>query len=329
MGEETRKIQKKKSKASETCKCKVCKKVKDKRQFYTGSEYCKACIKSIATNNDKEIYQEGVEKVMEMLDKPFVYDVFVRVAQQDKTTVDNFVGEYIRQINVDRNYKDGTYKDSVLYNKRNEEVAKVKSQIIKDVEAVKEEEKTVDNNMRFFWTKGLSNIPDKEILILQKMYDQYTNNDDPAIVTSKKTQDDFKTLCILELQKSKIQFNLEEVKSCQTLQKMIDDLSISLGIQNIQKQSEFDASKFTVGLVCRYAEDIKKRPIPRFVKDLGGICGINPIRESNSIDFIAGMGESVGISTPRIEEAKAKLKEFEVKVEEIYANGEQIEDEEE
>ena len=69
---EERKIQKKKSKASETCKCKVCKKIKDKRQFYTGSEYCKACIKSIATNDDKEIYQEGVEKVMEMINKPFV-----------------------------------------------------------------------------------------------------------------------------------------------------------------------------------------------------------------------------------------------------------------
>lgn len=328
MGEEViKKIQKKKRKGANDCKCKICQKIKNKKNFYTGYEYCKSCIKAIITNDEKEVVVEGVSRAMELLDKPFVYDVFVRVAQQEKTNADNFIGEYIKQINVNREYKAGKFIDSVFFNKKNEEIAKAKTQIIKEVDAIKEEERVVDADMRFFWTKGLSSIPDKEILILQKMYNQYTNNDDPAIVTSKKTQDDFKTLCTLELQKSKVQFNLDEIKNCQMLQKMIDDLSVSLGIQNIQKQNEFDASKFTIGLVCRYAEDIRKRPIPRFVKDLGGICGINPIRESNSIDFIAGMGESVGISTPRIEEAKTKLKEFEVKVEEIYANSEQIEDE--
>ena len=283
---EERKIQKKKSKASETCKCKVCKKIKDKRQFYTGSEYCKACIKSIATNNDKEIYQEGVEKVMEMLDKPFVYDVFVRVAQQDKTTVDNYVGEYLRQINVNRDYKDGTYKDSVLYNKRNEEVAKVKSQIIKDVEAVKEEERTVDAEMRFFWTKGIAQLPDKEILILQKMYDEYTNNNDATIVTSHKIQSDFQALCKYELQKSKIEYNLEEVKTCQMLQKMIDDLSESLGITAIQKQTKFDRNKFTLGLITRAIEDNYKQPIPRWEEDYGHF---NSMKRLIKVHYVGGM----------------------------------------
>ena len=306
---EERKIQKKKSKASETCKCKVCKKTKDKRQFYTGSEYCKACIKSIATNDDKEIYQEGVEKVMEMLNKPFVYDVFVRVAQQDKTTVDNYVGEYLRQINVNRDYKDGTYKDSVLYNKRNEEVAKVKSQIIKDVEAVKEEERTVDAEMRFFWTKGIAQLPDKEILILQKMYDEYTNNNDATIVTSHKIQSDFQALCKYELQKSKIEYNLEEVKTCQMLQKMIDDLSESLRITAIQKQTKFDGNKFTLGLITRAIEDNYKQPIPRWEEDYGHF---NSMKRLIKVHYIGGMATALGVYSPDIEKAKQELKEFEV-----------------
>ena len=304
---EERKIQKKKSKASETCKCKVCKKIKDKRQFYTGSEYCKTCIKSIATNNDKEIYQEGVEKVMEMLNKPFVYDVFVRVAQQDKTTVDNYVGEYLRQINVNRDYKDGTYKDSVLYNKRNEEVAKVKSQIIKDVEAVKESEREINDEIRFFWCKGVANLPDKEILILQKMYDEYTNNGDSTIVTSKKVQDDFQTLCTLELQKSKVQYNLEEVKTYQTLQKMVSELSESLGIQAIQKSARFDSNKFTLGLLCRYRE--LSKPIPRWEEDLGNY---NSMRDLIKVHYLGGAGLAMSLSSPEIDKARERLKQFEV-----------------
>ena len=326
---EERKIQKKKkSTAKEQCKCKICGDSKAKANFYLGLPYCKKCMKSVITDNNGDVTEEGFSKALQMLDKPFVRDLFVKIATQDKTTVDNFLGEYLRQINVSREYKDGKYADSILYNMKNEEIAKVKSQVIKEVETVKESEREINDEIRFFWCKGVANLPDKEILILQKMYDEYTNNGDPSIVTTKKVQDDFQTLCTLELQKSKVQYNLEEIKTYESLQKMVSNLSETLGIQSIQQKQTFDASTFTVGLICRYAEDIKKRPIPRFVKDLGGICGINPIRESNSIDFIAGMAESVGISSPKIEEAKAKLKEFEVKVEEIYANGEQIEDDE-
>ena len=311
---EERKIQKKKkSTAKEQCKCKICGDSKAKANFYLGLPYCKKCMKSVITDNNGDVTEEGFSKALQMLNKPFVRDLFVKIATQDKTTVDNFLGEYLKQINVSREYKDGKYADSILYNMKNEEIAKVKSQVIKEVETVKESEREVDSDMRFFWTKNIANIPDKEILILQKMYDEYTNNGDSTIVTSHKIQSDFQALCKYELQKSKIEYNLEEVKTCQMLQKMIDDLSESLGITAIQKQAKFDNNKLVLGLIGRYKEDVKKEPIPRWCEDYGHYSAM---RDLIKIHYIGGMSSALGVSSPEIEEAKARLKEFEVNLQE-------------
>ena len=159
----------------------------------------------------------------------------------------------------------------------------------------------------------MANLPDREILILQKMYDEYTNNGDSTIVTSKKIQDDFQTLCTLELQKSKVQYNLEEVKTYQTLQRMVSELSESLGIQAIQKQAKFDNNKLVLGLIGRYKEDVKKEPIPRWCEDLKHY---NPMRDLIKVHYIGGMSSALGVSSPEIEDAKARLKEFEVKLQE-------------
>ena len=311
---EERKIQKKKkSTAKEQCKCKICGDSKAKANFYLGLPYCKKCMKSVITDNNGDVTEEGFSKALQMLDKPFVRDLFVKIATQDKTTVDNFLGEYLKQINVSREYKDGKYADSILYNMKNEEIAKVKSQVIKEVEAVKESEREVDSDMRFFWTKNIANIPDKEILILQKMYDEYTNNGDSTIVTSHKIQSDFQALCKYELQKSKIEYNLEEVKTCQMLQKMIDDLSESLGITAIQKSVKLDTNRLILGLIGRYKEDVKKEPIPRWCQDLKHY---NPMKELIKVHYLGGMANAMGVSNPEIEEAKARLKEFEVTLKE-------------
>ena len=307
---EERKIQKKKkSTAKESIKCKICGDSKAKTNFHLGLPYCKKCMKSVITDNNGDVTEEGFSKALQMLDKPFVRDLFVKIATQDKTTVDNFLGEYLRQINVSREYKDGKYADSILYNMKNEEIAKVKSQVIKEIETVKESEREVDSDMRFFWTKNIANIPDKEILILQKMYDEYTNNGDSTIVTSHKIQSDFQALCKYELQKSKIEYNLEEVKTCQMLQKMIDDLSESLGITAIQKQTKFDGNKFTLGLITRAIEDNYKQPIPRWEEDYGHF---NSMKRLIKVHYVGGMATALGVSSPDIEKAKQELKEFEV-----------------
>ena len=305
---EERKIQKKKkSTAKEQCKCKICGDSKAKANFYLGLPYCKKCMKSVITDNNGDVTEEGFSKALQMLNKPFVRDLFVKIATQDKTTVDNFLGEYLRQINVSREYKDGKYADSILYNMKNEEIAKVKSQVIKEVETVKESEQIISDEIRFFWCKGVANLPDKEILILQKMYDEYTNNGDSTIVTSKKVQDDFQTLCTLELQKSKVQYNLEEVKTYQTLQKMVSELSESLGIQAIQKSARFDSNKFTLGLLCRYRE--LSKPIPRWEEDLGNY---NSMRDLIKVHYLGGAGLAMSLSSPEIDKARERLKQFEV-----------------
>lgn len=304
-------------------RCSNCNKIKSNGQFFKGIDICKSCLKVLIIEPQSgKISLKKIDSTMKILNKPYIEDLCIRVLNREGTTPTNFIGLYLKELNLNNDYKNATYLDSILFNERN----RITKQVQTTIEKEEENKEEVTDDMRFFWTKGLADITDKEILILQKMYDQYTNNNDTTIVTSHKVQSDFMSLCKYELQKSKIEYNLEEVKTCQTLQKMIDDLSESLGIQAIQKQSDFNSNKFTIGLITRYAEDIKKRPIPRFVKDLGGICGINPIRESNKVDYVAGMAEATGVSSIGIEEAKTKLKEFEVKVDEIYDNGEQIDD---
>ena len=295
-------------------KCINCRKIKESSQYYKGTTICKSCIKTLATDKTtKNITQDGVEKVMEIMNKPFVKDIYVRVASMDKTTNNNFIGEYLRQINLTKDYREGTYADSVLFNMRNEKLMNAKVQIEKEEEYEKEQDE-VTEDMRFFWTRGIADIPDREVLILQKMYDQYTNSGDATIITSHKVQEDFKSLCKYELQKSKIEYNLEEIKSVQMLQKMIDDLSESLGIQAIQKQSKFDNNKFTLGLITRYKEDVRKEPIPRWCEDLGHY---NAMKDLVKVHYQGGMAIASGVSSKGIEEAKARLKEFEVDLKNI------------
>lgn len=301
----------KKSAKSEICKCKNCKKPKSPTQIYKGTELCKTCVNILAVDpKTKKITHEGVKKVMQLMDKPMVEDLFVRVANDEKTTNLNFVGNYLKQINLTKEYRDATFIDSNVINMKNDKMMNAKSNIDEEIKKEEKAKEEVTDDMRFFWTSGLVDLPDREILILQKKYDQYTNNSDLTIVTSKKIQDDFKALVKYELQKGKIEYNLEEVKTVQMLQKMIDDLSESLGISAIQKQSKFDSGKFTLGLIARYRELTK--PIPRWEEDYGNYNSMKALIKTH---YLGGMGISMGLSSPEIEKSKEKLKEFEVNME--------------
>ena len=300
-------------------RCSNCNKIKSNGQFFKGIDICKSCLKVLIIEPQSgKISLKKIDSTMKILNKPFIEDLCIRVLNREGTTPTNFIGLYLKELNLNNDYKNATYLDSILFNERN----RITKQVQTTIEKEEKDKEEVTDDMRFFWTKGLADITDKEILILQKMYDEYTNNGDSTIVTSKKTQDDFKALCKYELQKSKIEYNLEEVKTVQVLQKMIDDLSESLGIQAIQKQTKFDSGKFTLGLIARYRELTK--PIPRWEQDEKNY---NVMKDLIKTHYLGGMGISMGKSSPEIEKAKERLKEFEVQMNYSDDNNEEDDDE--
>ena len=273
-------------------------------------------------NARNEVSMENFKNTLKVLDRPFIKDVYYQCVNNSRLTNKNFLAKYLNIIQNEPLYCTMSYNDGeallVLHDEENEVEKKVEK-----LKADKEDRKNykATDEMRFFWTNGMTDIPDKEICILQQMYDEYTNNGDSSILSSKKVQDDFRTLCILELQKSKLQYNIEMIKDYQNLQKMCSDLSESLGIKAIQKQNKFDSNKFTLGLIARYQEDVVKEPIPRWCEDLGHY---NAMKDLIKVHYLGGIGIAMGLSTQDIEAAKQRLSEFEVELEQQVEEDEEV-----
>lgn len=264
--------------------------------------YCKKCLQAmIIDTNIGNITIDKFKSALKILDLPFVNSLYVEVMNNENTNNANMLGRYIKQIGLKPDIKSATYADSIMFEIRDEQIKNSK------VEEVKKEE--VTEEMKRFWGRGLEN---QDYLDLQEMFDNFTRNEEGM---DFKKESDYKDLCIYQLQKSKMQFDFESIPKVEKLQKMIDTLSDNLGIQAIQKQQEFDNNKFVLGLVTRYYEDIKKDYIRRWVEDLGHI---DPLMDIIQTDYIGGLGAAIGVNNPLVVEAKKRMEEYSVKLEEYF-----------
>ena len=264
--------------------------------------YCKKCLQvMIIDTNIGKITVDKFKSALKILDLPFVNSLYVEVMNNENTNNANMLGRYIKQIGLKPDIKSATYADSIMFEIRDEQIKNSK------VEEVKKEE--VTEEMKRFWGRGLEN---QDYLDLQEMFDNFTRNEEGM---DFKKESDYKDLCIYQLQKSKMQFDFESIPKVEKLQKMIDTLSDNLGIQAIQKQQEFDNNKFVLGLVTRYYEDIKKDYIRRWVEDLGHI---DPLMDIIQTDYIGGLGAAIGVNNPLVVEAKKRMEEYSVKLEEYF-----------
>ena len=265
---------------------------------------CKECLRrSTVDPNLNTVTIDSIRDALKKLDKPLIDSVFMEVKNNAETTNATFLGKYIKQLNLYAKYKDCRYSDTVDIQIEQEKIMNAK------VEEVKQNE--VTDEMRRFWGRNAS-LSNQDYLDLQAMFDSFTKQEE---IMDYKKESDYKQLCKYELQKSKIEFDISSIAAVEKLQKMIDTLSDNLGIQAIQKQDSFDNNKFVLGLIGRYYEDIKKKPIKRWVEDLGNI---DPLRDIIRTDYLGGMASALGVSNPEIEEAKKRMDEFSVKLEEVY-----------
>lgn len=262
---------------------------------------CKTCLrKSIIDQNLNTVTMESIRGALRKLNKPLIESVFIEVKNNTNTTNNTFLGKYVKQLNCYPKYKDKMFSDTVDIQLEQEKVMNAK------VDYEKEQE--VTEEMKRFWGRGLEN---QDYLDLQTMYNDYTESEKG--MTKKKT-DDYRALCIYEIQKSKIQYDLTKIPDTQKLQSLIDNLSSSLGIQTVQKMDDDRNERFTLGLLARYHEDVAKKPIRRWVEDLGGI---DPIDMKIKVYYKGGILNAMGINNPDLEEYKKEVERYTVKIKQI------------
>lgn len=301
-----------KPKKPEKMTCSICGLPKAKSNYYTSTrkEYqvsnegycpiCKSCLANMLIDMETHaITVNNFKRVLSYLDMVYIPSLFTETSLQNNVNANNFIGLYKKSLNLKKEWKNLKFADTPRF--------EVEQSMAKN-ETKKELLFEITDDMKLFWGNDL---PHEDYKFLQQNFDRFTVNEKNM---DYKKESDYKTLCVYELQKSKVQYNLDKVADVQKLQTLIDNLSTSLGIQAIQKKNEEQNDRFTLGLIARYHEDIKKKPIRRWIEDLGNIDAID---KTIKIYYLGGILQAMGINNPNIEEYKKELDPYTVKLKDI------------
>jgi len=300
-----------KPKKTEKMTCSICGLPKAKSNYYTSTrkEYqtnggycpiCKNCLADMLIDMETQtITVNNFKKALSYLDMVYIPSLFTEISLQDNVSAKNFIGMYKKSLNLKREWKNLKFADSVMF--------EVEHMMAKN-EIKKEAYFEVTDDMKLFWGNDLQ---PEDYKFLQQNFNKFTENEKKM---DYKKESDYKTLCVYELQKSKIQYDLNRVGDVQKLQGLIDNLSNNLGIQAIQKKNDEQNDRFTLGLIARYHEDIKKKPIRRWVEDLGNI---DMIDKTIKTYYLGGILQAMQINNPNIEQYKKEVEQFTVKLDEI------------
>lgn len=275
-------------------------------QVYGGyAPYCKSCLRKMSVDvSVNTVTMESIKDTLKRVDKPLIEELFILVKNKSGMTNEKFLGDYIKLINCYPEYKLLVYADSVDIKIQQEKIMNSKVD-----EVVKQE---VTDEMILFWGRN-ANLANQDYLDLQTKFNgyiKYENSLDP------KKEQDYRQLCIYELQRDKMQYNIdkESVNVVKTYQTMINELSDNLGIQAVQKRDEQASEKLILGLVARYIEDVKKRPIKRYVEDFGGE---DKIRELVGVEYVGAMLDSIGAKNPNKQKYEELMKPYTVQPEDL------------
>ncbi len=301
-----------KGKKTEKIICSICGEEKAKSNYFlsTRKEYqvsnngycpiCKKCMSNLLIDIDtKSITITNFKRVLSYLDMVYIPSLFTEVSLQENVNANNFIGLYKKSLNLKKEWKNLKFADSPRF--------EVDQNMAKN-ETKKELLFEITDDIKLFWGNDL---PPEDYKFLQQNFDRFTVNEKNM---DYKKESDYKTLCVYELQKSKIQYDLSKVADVQKLQGLIDNLSNNLGIQAIQKKNDEQNDRFTLGLIARYHEDVKKKPIRRWVEDLGNK---DMIDKTIKTYYLGGILQAMQINNPNIEQYKKEVEQFTVKLDEI------------
>lgn len=216
-------------------------------------DVCKNCMKEIMLNKQTGMIDRVAfeNEICYMVNIPFIPAEFNKILLNPKVSPSNFLSEYRKLININSEYKDMTYADSV-------EFIHDENGILGKKEKVYDQ---VTEEMQEFWGRGFSA---EYYIDVQKRFDRFMEFEDLDKMDYKK-ESDYKTLCQLERKKVEMLLNKDTKSSeIKSIVDTISTLSNDLNIKALQKKNdEGNIRNHIIGLVTRYIEDVKQKPIPK------------------------------------------------------------------
>lgn len=250
---------------------------------------CKNCISKMIVDTNGMVSPDRFKVILEELDIVYIPKLFFELKTAE-TSPSVFLGEYRKKINLNKDYRNATYRDSLGFKYQEEEI--------------KKEEENVTQAMIDFWGEGLEN---KDYLELDRMYNRFIENEENL---DYKKQIDYQTLCCLELKRKKLMVNgsVDELKKViETISKISQDLNIKA----IQKKEDLNNNlHYIVGLVTRHIEDVRKEPILSF-KDYAGDYSKSELEKIIDLHYTAQILDSFEMHNPFKDEWEEEKKKYE------------------
>lgn len=132
--------------------------------------YCKSCINDFCYSDNGEVNIEKLKELLMMVDRPFIYDLFVRSCDEAKNKT-SIVGTYFKNIGL-RQMRMLRWKDSIELSQENEESGRVdlENQHTNGLTTLTPKKR---NELLLKW--GL-NYSDEELISFERKYDLLKNN---------------------------------------------------------------------------------------------------------------------------------------------------------
>lgn len=228
--------------------CKNCKKNQPERNYYKiGGEgtvipYCKECLISMCINGNGLFDETAVNKTMQLINKPFYYNEFMKLKGNEQFTERQKAQNYFHFISV-KNRQDLTYAHSEDATDDNS-LAKVAQNTAK---GELPSSFCVDQNLIRKW-----NIVDKDkIKWLEEEYAEWANS---YAITTKGQTELVKQICLVKWQITQYQIAGTEVPD--RLYKSLSQLLGDAGLKPIQEtDGAADSGKFSWGLLIKMIEE--------------------------------------------------------------------------
>jgi hypothetical protein len=255
----------KKPDSPEKVSCQNCGKIKKSGDFYKSENplhkgigkipYCKSCIREMCMLNG-EINVERVKNTLKTIDKPFIYDIFKRIMDEDDNSVD-LMGKYFR-IMILPQYKNLGWSDSVF------------SPVAKDEDTMNNHENVFDLNTpvsREMIVKWGRHDDPFDYVVLEDFYNKMCESND---IKTAQDIEYLKKIAILSLKMDKALEN-NEINKAKQLGELFSKYMADSKFRAIDK-TDADLAGGIRGFGAIYAEVEKEDFIPpweeKYAKEL-------------------------------------------------------------
>lgn len=255
--------------SSTKIKCSRCHKIKPVSNFYSSNNekyketgtlpYCKECCKDKITTATGTISKASFINLIKDLDKPFIMSLYQDVKHDD---INKIIGNYIKKLNINKEYKNATYKDSVMTVKKSQGTiieGKEQKKNINDKDDIKDENNISEKELKMKEELLAESEKSKQDCIKILGYDPFEyelKEDKPilynsliAYLDSSTQEDNFKQPAVIQIVKTFNQINKIDRQLTEVL------ISTDWSMKEKSIKSLTDSKKSLLTLILNVAKD--------------------------------------------------------------------------